>query len=203
MSQTYSTVDVQQPEILLANRIPSVESKADPPLYPQEDVERRVGKSPTFEKQTKWLLGWAGRRCGLSALVPKIEVFWNSRFTALLGRATLKSNKIELSSRLWPFLQDDLKREVLLHEACHLFVYHRHGFKLPHGKEWIETMQKCGYRAPEAKLPCPNDTASKQYLVYCRCGAFFVSPQLLGKKRTGRLYCPKCNSDIQLKPYGD
>lgn len=201
MSQTYSTIDdVQQPEISLVNRTPS---EADPPpLFSPELISIQAGTSPTFEEQVRRLLGWAGRRCCLESFAPSIQVLWNRRFTAMLGRATLSCSKIELSFKLWPFLQEDVQREVLIHEACHLFVYKRFSVAAPHGKQWVEMMQKCGYSTPSATLPCPNQTAAKQYLVYCRCGSFFVTPQQIGKKKHDKLlFCPICKSEVRSEPY--
>ncbi len=153
------------------------------------------------------LLGWAGKRCGLEEFASRIKVEWNNRFTSTLGTATPRDNKILLAAKMWPFLSLELQREVLIHEACHLFAYEKYGqlrklVNKNHGSEWREMMELCGYDNPPVARLTPNPTIATRYMMYCRCGAHFIAPQMIGRLKKGaRLYCPSCTEVLRLSPH--
>ena len=164
--------------------------------------------------QVKQLLTWAGKRCGLEEFAERIKVVWNYRFTATLGRATFRNNQIELSAKMWSFHTSEKQSEVLIHEACHLFVHELYSRRLQksvkkgHGPEWMHMMNLCGYKDSQATTSAPLPGTAcianslKQYVVYCRCKSHIVTPQVLGRLRRGmKYYCKECNSDVMSAPY--
>lgn len=80
----------------------------------------------------------------------KITWTWERRLTATLGYAT-GATEIKFSAALWLSLTDDKRRNVIVHEVCHLFVEKLYGHGKDteqgkvtgHGKHWKDLMAKC------------------------------------------------------------
>lgn len=189
----------------------SIDSLFPPTLSSGKVVGKSRGGSLTGNEQLRELLGWAGRCCRLERFARQIEVEWNYRFTACLGRATFRGNKIELAAKLWHGLDDEERVEAVVHEACHLFAYEKHVrrgnerfLRGQHGPEWLAMMAACGYPESQAQRSAPIPSITPEYLVYCQCRKHFITPQMLGRMKKGaRLYCPDCGSDATLTPYAD
>ncbi len=179
-----------------------------PPSFLTQRCERYLAGPLNENGQLRRLLGWLDRQCALEGFSDNIEVAWNNRITAALGKAVLGRCKIELSSKLWKHLTADSKRELVVHEACHLFVYELHGTSITqeelkgHGKPWSELMRKCGILNPQAMACRPQTYIGTRYSAYCRCRERLITPQLAGKMAKGYVYwCGKCNSEIKAAPY--
>lgn len=177
------------------NKGPQKLDSLSPTLY--SGKSRRKAGGLAENGQVKELLTWAGKRCGLEEFASGINVVWNNRFTMICGRATFCGFKIELAAKMWPLLSEELKREALIHEACHLFVHKRYGtLKDGHGSEWKSMMQLCGYPAPSKMIVTPCKVA------YCRCKTYYITPRMLDGIRRGKVfYCGTCNSDVMPTPY--
>lgn len=181
-------------------------------LYPPSFLTQRCEgyfAGPINENiQLRLLLRWLDKQCSLDGFSDNIEVVWNNRTTAALGKAVLGCCKIELSSKLWKHLTADSRRELVVHEACHLFVYEIHGQSITrrelkgHGKPWSDLMRQCGIINPQAVSCRPETYMGTRYSVYCRCCERLVTPQLAGRIARGQVYwCGKCNSKIKVAPY--
>jgi SprT protein len=186
-----------------------------PPLPPEKGRGHKQRGSLTSDKRIRRVLTWAGNRCSMPRFARTIEVRWNYRFTNLIGKASFRKKEktwlplVELSAKLWNFIDEKERRESLIHEACHLFAFEkftkRQGKIIRgHGPEWKEMMALCGYPDADIRKEAPAPTLSKMYLVFCRCRKHFITPQMMGRvKRGARLYCPECRAAVRTDPYAD
>ena len=89
------------------------------------------------------------------ALAARLHVAPSRRMTRTLGCYDLRRREIRIAAWLLeaPSSRDDLRREVLCHEAAHAVVHERHGEAArPHGAEWRALMRRAGY-APRVRIP--------------------------------------------------
>jgi len=97
----------------------------------------------TVIKQTCATLGHAGYE-------KEITWSWERRMTATLGYA-VGERQITFSASLWLALSDDNRKNVIVHEVCHLFVQKLFGHNrvidgekvTNHGQHWKDLMTKC------------------------------------------------------------
>jgi predicted SprT family Zn-dependent metalloprotease len=178
-------------------------SRYPPYLSPDRGVGDRE-----LDAEIRRLIEWAGEQCDMGEFAKQIQVRWNRRFTATLGRATFDTCLIELSSKMWNIVDDFEHRQVVVHEACHLFTREKMrqrglaGYYPEHGVVWHQLMALCGYPAAAIRFEYTLDRLPK-YLVHCRCRDHFVSPQMMGRIRRGDEYrCKFCKSRIRTTPYG-
>jgi SprT protein len=92
---------------------------------------------------------WACHQNGLPELAQAIIIEWNRRFTRRLGDAVFNpityQSRIRLSIPLWPRASSQDRMETVVHEACHIIVWHKFDlFVAPHGPEWRQAMKNCG-----------------------------------------------------------
>ncbi|MCE5302612.1 MAG: SprT family zinc-dependent metalloprotease [Planctomycetaceae bacterium] len=85
----------------------------------------------------------------VAELAQAIQIEWNRRFTRRLGDAIFNpitfQSTIRLSIPLWPIASEQDRMETVVHEACHLIVWHKFNqFIKPHGPEWRQAMENCG-----------------------------------------------------------
>lgn len=79
----------------------------------------------------------------------KITWCWERRLTATLGYAVVEGN-ITFSAALWLAITDEKRKNVIVHEVCHLFVQKLFGHNqkvTAHGQHWKDLMIKCGETA--------------------------------------------------------
>lgn len=137
-----------------------------------------------IEKIRKWVV-FACKACDCPELGCKIPIYFNSRFTAKLGRARMfyTHNKkvlsdfyIEFAAKIWPTTPEDCKRNTAIHEACHVieaYLYGWHGGK-PHGVRWKTLMRQCGEK-PERTFKLKDVGCEhlyrpqKRYVALCGC----------------------------------
>jgi SprT protein len=97
-------------------------------------------------------MNWVRFACyhnNVPELAQAIQIEWNPRFTRRLGDAifnpTTFQSKIRLSIPLWPRASSQDRMETVVHEACHIIVWHQFGlFIKAHGPEWKQAMENCG-----------------------------------------------------------
>lgn len=78
-----------------------------------------------------------------------IRVQWNKRFIRKFADAGYGKSPprgiIRISPRIWERATETERRETIIHEACHIVVFHLHGIEIkPHGIEWRQAMVNCG-----------------------------------------------------------
>lgn len=186
-----------------------------PPLFPAGRRERELAdRLLTENADLRQLLNWAagqletGDQKYLVGLASSIFVRWNHRFTSVSACATPGKLKIELSAKIWPHLDPLKRREVVVHEACHIFSYWKYVDRPieVHGVEWSGMMGECGYPDASWTLIVPDSVKRKEYTVYCRCGEHRVTPQLVSRMRRYAVlqkgyFCPFCNFPVRRVPY--
>ena len=145
-------------------------------------------------------------------LAQAVLVEWNGRFTKRLGDAAYNSityrAKVRLSIPLWPRASDQDRRETVIHEACHLVAFYKHGVvAAQHGSEWKEAMKNCGIRPLRLHsvdrtglarrhrqfvlLDCPNQGVERK----CRCTA----REFNMLQRGVEMWCRNCGLHLDQK----
>jgi predicted SprT family Zn-dependent metalloprotease len=126
-----------------------------------------------------------------------VEIVWNGRLSTTVGRAFVRSGRIELNPKLLAEACDQVE-VVLIHEAAHVAAFRLFGEHIPaHGRHWRSLMRIAGQQ-PEIthKLPVehlrrkkPKRKRRSLYLRMCgSCGERVVLEQV----RYGR--CGGCSS---------
>lgn len=178
-----------------------------PPFFlPKDGVREEINDLLSNNEQLRALLTWAGRKFDLEDFADLIEVSWNSRLNTAFGKAAIGLNKIELSSKLWGFTTHTEKKEIVLHEACHLFMGELYGNSitrkelLGHGLLWIELMRGCGIQDPKFRMGIPDEARKR---VYCRCSKNIVNVKIYNDiAKSRKVYvCDKCKTVARLFPY--
>ncbi len=132
-----------------------------------------------------------------------IHVEFNSRFTRRMGDANVVYGIgiIRLSRKLWDRASEEQKREVIIHEACHVIQrvrdMERGCRSSAHGEHWKSLMRKCGVR-PNRCHTVDRTGLVKTYPVRCSCGVNSVGKTVYRRLREGTQYrCCKCNDKIE------
>jgi len=102
-----------------------------------------------IETDYAWqMIRFACNACDLPNLADKIHLGWSNGFTRALGKAGKHKGqyRIRFAHRSWPSLTTEVKKNIIIHEACHIIVLEIHGSHEghPHGKKWQWYMHKCG-----------------------------------------------------------
>lgn len=148
---------------------------------------------------------------GFPELTAKITWRWNSRLTRAIGRATLRKNHIELSTKLFNLLKSHERRDTIIHEVCHLVAHLKYtvqrGKRIrAHGLEWKSLMVKAGGtpKACSKKIEGSENLRRKTNRVtyHCKCQAHHITPRKAQKIELGAIwYCRSCKARLQKTPY--
>ena len=158
------------------------------------------------------------RILGCSELSIDTPVEWNNRFTHVLGKAWLhgavRDNvwhaysdtpfRIEFSAKLWPYMTKKQRREVVIHEACHIVDAYRGTFvrSRPHGLSWRGLMLEVGV-SPErttkiTNLPKSFSRKVTRIVKYCGCGEHVITKHRATKMTKGVRYrCRICTEILR------
>ena len=153
------------------------------------------------EDKIRSLIHFACQSNGVVALSKKIGFRFRKQFTRILGQAFAQSKLIEFSSPLWARASESERKQVIIHEACHIIAYYKYGFDIkPHGSEWKRCMVESGV----APLRCHNvdrKGLKKQYVKYqveCECVAVWIGHVKAKQVRDGLLSCCRCKAKLRL-----
>lgn len=138
-------------------------------------------------------------------LAPLIRVEWNRAFTARLGDANFKLNRIRLSVPLMQRADVEQRRVTIIHEACHLVAVHKHGpMGRGHGSVWASCMHTCGLAADRCHKVDNAGLRRKPAGVpaTCACSTYQLSVVRAAKQLSGRAryFCKKCRQVLTLSP---
>ncbi len=160
-----------------ADTRPSVGDLAFVIVNPTNPGELRMTESEDA-KIRSWI-AFACERCGCPELAAKITYSFNNSMR-IRGRAFPCSNRIEFNPKLWAKLSLQEKRNLVVHEACHLTARLLYGDWLTseykgHGVGWRECMRKCGmpleeYRRYGRREKLPEPPREPSLLVSAMCG---------------------------------
>lgn len=131
-----------------------------------------------------------------------LDIGWGARFTASMGQAHCKENRVRFSVPLWPIATDDERRHTAMHEVCHIIVHHESQKAIrvkPHGDEWKRAMRRCGLE-PERNHNVGGIThkrTQRSVEANCGCGKHMITKRRLKKMQEGILFtCRRCRQDL-------
>jgi predicted SprT family Zn-dependent metalloprotease len=122
---------------------------------------------------------------------------WNSRFSTVLGRAHFGPCRIELSKKIWPLCNKEMRYEVIVHEMCHVAAYIVFG-QTGHCEEWIDLMNAMGFEEPSTHHKLDTTSVRPVAQGVCGCRVITVSKSRIAraKKMGADLICVKCNCKV-------
>ena len=110
-------------------------------------------------------------RLGMPHFANMVTTVWNGRFTARMGDATYKSNRIRLSTVLFRRATEQERYETIVHELCHLVSYERYGRAgAGHGRFWQAVMREAGVEPKRCHNVNRTGIARRQATVKVYCG---------------------------------
>ena len=148
-----------------------------------------------------------GEQLGMPGLGDRVTFEWSGQMSRTIANARPRQWRIRVNRDAWPFLNEDERDKVIVHELCHIVVGNSPGPReTAHGPRWRRAMRQCGY-SPDvtAKMPEVYKTAvahkrrrQTRYTYYCRC----QSHQLTARKAKNLqfLRCRKCGSSLHSTP---
>lgn len=136
-------------------------------------------------------------KCKLQSLVPLLNIKFNDRLLTCLGEANFSTKSITLSSQMWRRAGDSERKEVIIHEICHLAAdYYLGVSEKPHGKGWSFLMGKFGF--VDAKT-CHRVLPVNRHRVICGCGISTKTNSFLRRSSKGEEdACKKCFQVVKL-----
>ncbi len=137
-------------------------------------------------------------------LGPQIKIEWSNKMKTTAGTASGKI--ITISNKLWLAANEEQRKELIIHETCHLVNYeiNKDIEHYSHGKEWQDLMRRCGYYNPQRCHTIPVIRNKKRYFLYtcgCENGRYVHkikvrTHNLIQKCKHGeRLVCNVCKKD--------
>lgn len=133
-------------------------------------------------------------KLGDHSLADKIRIEFNPRLTSCMGTARFSQKVIHLSLPLWRRATTKQRRDLIIHEACHLFAEHRCGSEIrSHGAEWRYFMCKAGIE-PSAK----HDVQPlNRFFIRCNCGTVSCSRCVVDQLMAGDdTSCQVCHTAL-------
>lgn len=151
---------------------------------------------------------WTLETLGHSSLADDIDVQWNSRFTAKLGDAKFcpGSSRVRFSTPIWPRATERERRQVVIHEICHIIVAHEahmNGLhrRKSHGHEWQRAMVRCGVPAERTHSVDTSGLSKRKrdrIPISCGCQDFLVTKYVAGRIAAGSDYrCKRCGEQLK------
>lgn len=140
-----------------------------------------------------------------------INIEWKSRFTRRFGDAQYKRTPyphgiIRFSIPLWERATDEERRQVVIHELCHVVqaAEHKQGTFSggPHGYEWKRLMYKCGVKPERChkidRAGLRRKNVGQQFVIRCGCQVHTLGPVQTKRVKEGtkRYRCVKCKQEL-------
>jgi predicted SprT family Zn-dependent metalloprotease len=142
----------------------------------------------------------AGRMAGawdMPELVEKVLIGYNPRMRTALGRAWLKTGRVDLNPHLLRRAPKELV-PTLAHELAHVAAWLRYGRSAtPHGQHF-RTLMRAVNLSPDATHKVPTEGLKRKrqrYLYLHTCGT--CGFRWLARSVRRRYYCRACGPDMQ------
>lgn len=134
---------------------------------------------------------FACEKNNVSYLKSKISFRFNSRFSSTLAEAIYPDKQIIFSSSFWNKSIPKQKKEIIIHETCHIISWEKFGPNIKnHGIEWQKCMKICKM-VPRKEYVITNIHKK----VNCFCSTKKVSNRIFKAIKNGfKMYCPYCNA---------
>lgn len=166
-------------------------------------TERRRRHRYTKQKEIRAIIEKTCKRCGFPKLGSKIPFTFNKRYTDSLGAAG--GGAIEFSTLLWARATPEQRKQVIIHEVCHVLAEEKYGDTIkPHGEEWQSMMRIAGTQ-PLIYHEVDNDDLykpQKRFNIRClSCNAIIrISKNKRTRLKNGKQYpCKKCRKLLTAK----
>lgn len=139
----------------------------------------------------------------LVGLADEISVAWNNRLVRAVGKAWLKSARIELSRKVFEVCSASQRRDTVIHEVVHIIAFRLYQDR-GHGVAWRRCMNVAG-GTPKATCSIPEAAhltrKQRQCPAFCGCGDHEVSVRRYNLIQSGKKYrCCKCYKVLALDP---
>ena len=135
------------------------------------------------------------------SLTPQIQYRFLNRLTRVFGQAWYHKKLIEISIPLWHRATLQERRQLIIHETCHIVSMYKHGTHITaHGSEWKQCMIKCGVPA-ERCHHVNRDGLVRQYVKYevqCDCALVWIGHVKAAQVRANRIKCRRCKGLARL-----
>lgn len=137
--------------------------------------------------------------------IPQVTWRFSGRFTSKMGEARPAIGFVRFSKPLWVRATVEERRQVIIHEVCHVAAFARHGACQGHGHTWRALMVFCGVKPDRCHKVDNTDLRRRRRgsrAVVCGCpgkthtlGPVRVRHMLAGL----RVYsCRQCGQKVRL-----
>jgi len=130
----------------------------------------------------------------------KLTWRFNSRLKTTMGYADYQTNTIDFCYRLWGRASYLDRRQVIIHETCHLICFYKYNADMGHNQIWKNMMVRCNAE-PERYHNVNvdgmrNKYNKKLYEVRCECSIYTVDSHQLYYMKKNNNRCVMCKSEI-------
>lgn len=145
-----------------------------------------------------------GNKFGLKVLAPVIKIEFNNRFHSRLGDANYMQQRIRFSAPLWERASVEERRQVIIHEACHIVASHmfmsgQTKDRSAHGPCWKKCMIMCGV-SPDRCHTVPTKGLRERIEAACDCKSWEITKNRATLMQRGKTYiCQSCRGPLRLR----
>jgi predicted SprT family Zn-dependent metalloprotease len=119
----------------------------------------------------------------------------------IVNKIKYKFNTIVISSQLWERASTLDRRQLIIHETCHIISHYKFGENIEgHGKEWKQCMVKSGLK-PDRFHHVNRDGLKRVYVKYeieCNCSKVWIGHGKAAQVRKNILWCSVCKGQVKL-----
>jgi predicted SprT family Zn-dependent metalloprotease len=141
-------------------------------------------------REAEDIQSWLNEACQkneMPKLGTEIRVVFSRNMTRCLGMAFAKKKLIKLSEPLWDRANTEEKKQVVIHEACHIVAFIKHA------------MLNAGV-FPKRTHNVNRDGLRRQYIKYearCSCTpSVWLGHKIASYVRKGTAYCKRCKGSV-------
>lgn len=144
---------------------------------------------------------------GIGQLGSEIRISFNNKFHARMGDASYLRRAIRFSAPLWPRATNQQRRQVIIHEACHVVADYKYMMgqtqdRTSHGPCWQDCMIMCGVE-PDRCHEVSTEGLRERISARCACMEHKFTKNRVTKMLRGIVYtCTQCKGPISLGKSG-
>ena len=146
---------------------------------------------------------WIQYACDMNnmpELADEITYDFRNGMTKTAGLAYRQAKYITFSTILWNRATQEERKQLVVHETCHIVACEKYNVEPSHGKEWQQCMANANVIA-EQYHTINRDGLRRVNIKYeCQCGCtrVFVGDKKAAQVRQGNLECQRCGTTITL-----
>ena len=157
-------------------------------------------ESSEYPKIRQWIFE-ACQANGVPSLAQEIRIELNNRLTDTFGMAKYRDTKLTIATKIWALANEQQKKQMIMHEACHHVVFLKYRGARAHGKEWRWAMERAGLRANRCHdvdiRPLRKQQKRKRFIFNCPCQQYIIGINLATKMFNGqKRICTKCKKEL-------